>query len=221
VTRLFDVPINDDPPKDWTVPINAPVLRTPLTPRSVRYGMTGDFDQSKAPSVDALDKAQPGDLHELADAGATPLGDAASEAQLRYEIKARLDAAKRRGELSGSAEDDRAAVTRILKENPNATDHSTILTNPEHAEKVLAYDVAVGWVNGSRITAEDMWQFRVFAHWMFLARADLDVDGFKQYWKSGLFRNHQVKFTYNLDHMANQASGIVDARVRSLTGYFK
>ena len=37
---------------------------------------------------------QPGDLHELANVGATPQGDATSEAQLRYEIKARLDAAR-------------------------------------------------------------------------------------------------------------------------------
>jgi hypothetical protein len=109
----------------------------------------------------------------------------------------------------------------MLKENPNATDHSTILTNPAHAEKVLAYDVAVGWLNESRITDEDMQQFRMFAHWMFLEDAKLDRDQFVLYWEQGLFKGHQVKFTYNLEHMASQAPGIVDARERSLLGYVK
>ena len=30
--------------------------------------------------------------------------------------------------------------------NAHATDHSSILTNPMHAEKALAYDVAIGYV---------------------------------------------------------------------------
>ncbi len=201
VTRLFSFPINDDPPKDWSVPINAPVLREPVAPASVRYGVTGDFDQGKDPAADALDTD--------------------AEAQLRYEIKARIEAAKRRGEIDDE-EDERAAITRMLEENPNATDHSTILTNPEHAEKVLAYDVAVGWLDETKITPEDMNQFRQFAHWMFIGdKSELDTEKFVDYWDQGLFKKSQVKKIYDLGHMKANAPGIVDARERSLLGYVK
>lgn len=220
ITRLFNIPINDDPPKDWIVPINAPLLREPISPASMRYGQTGAFDQEYDPAADALAKAG-GDAPREAPYDRNGQGDAGSEAQLRYEHRARIEAAKRRGAIGNSEEDERAAIARMLKENPNATDHSTILTNPAHAEKVLAYDVAVGWLDHYRITAEDMQQFRMFAHWMFLKEAKPNKEVFEDYWKRGLFKGHQVKYTYNLDHMVSQAPGIVDARERSLLGYVK
>ncbi|MPN10729.1 hypothetical protein SDC9_158026 [bioreactor metagenome] len=92
-------------------------------------------------------------------------------------------------------------MKRYLSESPNATDHSTILTNPEHSAEVVAYDVAVGIVDPCKITAEDMNQFRRFAHWMYMEDSRLDAEGFKHYWKLGLFKSHQVQYTYNHAHM--------------------
>ena len=203
LSRVFNFSINDDPPKDWAVTINAPALREPVTPASVRYGKTGDFDQGKDPAADVQ-----------------KLGSEADKAQLEYEMKARIEAAKRRKEINDE-EDERKATKRMLEENPNATDHSTILTNPMHAQKVLAYDVAVGWLDETKITPQDMEQFRQFAHWMFLKEAEPNKEAFDDYWESGLFKKHQVKYTYDLEHMAREAPGIDDARERSIVGYVK
>ncbi|MBN3727312.1 hypothetical protein [Burkholderia sp. Ac-20379] len=46
----------------------------------------------------------------------------------------------------------------------NPTNHSTIMTNPMHAEKALAYDVAIGV---SRISPKQLNQFRIEADWRF------------------------------------------------------
>ena len=130
-----------------------------------------------------------------------PKGDGKTEAQWEFETRARLEAAKRRGEIGDTPEDERAMRKRYLSENPNATDHSTILTNPEHSEEVVAYDVAVGFVDPCKITAEDMDQFRRFAHWMYMKDAKLDTEGFDDYWSLGLFKKSQVQSIYNHEHM--------------------
>ncbi|AXF24550.1 hypothetical protein CUJ89_30210 [Burkholderia pyrrocinia] len=44
----------------------------------------------------------------------------------------------------------------------NPTNHSTTMTNPEHAEKALAYDVAIGLCY---LTPDQMYDFRIEADW--------------------------------------------------------
>lgn len=224
VTRLFNIPINATPAKDWAVPINAPALREPHVPRAVRYGRATPFDQDRDLAADALAGADAaGKLKDGSHGGAFDApgqGNAASEAGLRYEIAARLrreqaEAAKASRQLS--EEDQREAVRRMLQENPNATDHSTILTNAENVEKVLAYDVAIGWVDDSRITARDMLAFRQFAHWMFLKEAEDHlpaVGQFMEYWAKGWYAKKQLQHTYTMAHMGANAPGIKDERER-------
>lgn len=232
VTRLFTLPINDDPSKEWAVPITAPVLSQPVVPQSRRYGQLGPFDEGKDPSKDAL--AAPGSDGKLNDDAyggvyqSGGIGDAQTEASLRYEHEARLRRLQRAAEHEGrklSDEDQRTAVKRMLEENPNATDHSTILTNPAHAEKALAYDVAIGWLNPSKITAEDLSNFRRFAHWMavdqFLADDFPPAQPFVEYWTKGFYSGLQLQHTYDMAHMAANAPGIQDERVRSLFGAIK
>ena len=228
-TRLFRLSINDDPKQDWAVPITAPVLKVAVTARSMRYGKEGEFDQGTDPARDAL--ADPGDDRKLNDDSLGGVyksggqGTAETEAELRYEHQARLKRLSREAGHRGrtvSDEDQRAAVRRMLDENPNATDHSTILTNPAHAEQVLAYDVAIGWVNPSKITPTDMLAFRQFANWMVLDESSLPVaKQFVDYWERGFYGYKQTQHTYTMEHMKANAPGIDDDRERSLLGKIK
>jgi pimeloyl-ACP methyl ester carboxylesterase len=220
--------INADPPKSWNVPITAPVLPQAVTPQASRFGRLGAFDELKDPAKDALAdekkkaKDRPNDAAHAGAYSATGQGDEQSEASLRYEHEARLRSARARGAVS-SEDDERKAVALMLKENPNATDHSTILTNPMHSEKVLAYDVAVGWVNSTKITSDDLNQFRRFAHWMMLEEFELNVTLAKQflpYWDAGFYNELQLHRTYTMEHMAANTR-IVDERERSLLGHIK
>lgn len=228
VTRLFTLRINDDPDKEWAVPINAPVLPQPVQAQARRYGYTGHFDEGKDPARDALARQDaPGKLNDGAQGGAydSPgMGDAESEAGLRYEHQARLRSATARGEIQ-TDEDQRAAVKRMLEENPNATDHSTILTNPDHAEKALAYDVAIGWLDPGRITQADLKAFRQFAHWVMLdiaAESFPIANQFMQYFTEGFYNGLQLHRTYNMNHMTQHAPKIIDGeRERSMAGHLR
>ncbi|MBZ8143561.1 hypothetical protein CLD22_27455, partial [Rubrivivax gelatinosus] len=232
VTRMFDIPINADPPKDWAVPITAPALPRPVTPMSMRYGKTGPFDEDKDPARDALASAEHKEV--VADDPhaevyqRTGQGTAASERSLRYEQAARLKRLQQAAAKAGqtlSAEEQRSELRKMMEENPNATDHSTILTNALHAERVLAYDVAIGWVNPSRIKPEDVQVFRQFAHWMFvdepLAGKFAPAQAFFDYWKQGFYEDKQLHLTYTMQHMAATAPGIVDVRERHWAGALK
>jgi hypothetical protein len=231
ITRMVSFRINDDPKKGWAVPITAPVLRRPHTPRSMRFGKLSDFDQGHDPTKDALARAaDEAKLRDGRHGGAfdeAGQGDAASEASLRYEVNARLARMKREADKAGrtvTSDDERVAVKRMLDENPNATDHSTILTNAENVERVLAYDVAIGWVNPSKIKAADIMAFRQFANWMVLdeAKKHLPVSAqFMDYWISGFYADLQLQRTYTAEHMAANAGGIKDERERSLLGAIK
>lgn len=233
-TRVFTIRINDDPKKDWAVPITAPVLRQPVTPKSVRYGNVADFDEGYDPARDALAKADAKNkLNDDTYGGAYKAegrGNTETEASLRYEHQARIRRLERERDPSGNTHlpeiEQRAAVAKMLAENPNATDHSTILTNAMHAEKVLAYDVAIGWVNPSKITEGDMQTFRQFGHWMMLDDDDLTTalpiaGQFVDYWVRGFYNGLQLQHTYSMEHMAANAPGIKDARERSLLGAIK
>jgi len=211
-TRVFTLRINDDPKKDWAVPITAPVLRVPVTPRSLRYGHEAQFDEDKDPAKDAL-------------AAPVGLGNADTEAQLRYEQNAQLLRIAREKKVPGNVlppDDQREALRRMMEQNPNATDHSTILTNPVHSERVLAYDVAIGWVNPSKITATDLLAFRQFGNWMVLDESAVpSAAQFVDYWVRGFFQYKQLQHTYTMEHMAANAPDIKDERERSLLGKIK
>ena len=111
-------------------------------------------------------------------------GTADDEARLRFEQRAVIRAqAVREGKspagqkvqqempnATPDAEYQAWRSTRIEKMMSSqagayATDHSTILTNPMHAERALAYDVAVGVC---RIKADQLRKLRVAADWRLL-----------------------------------------------------
>jgi hypothetical protein len=157
-------------------------------------------------------------------------GNVETEASLRYEHQARIRRLERERDPTGNTHlpeiEQRAAVAKMLAENPNATDHSTILANAMHAEKVLAYDVAIGWVNPSKITEGDMLTFRQLAHWMMLGEKETKkslpvAEQFIDYWNRGFYNGLQLQHTYSMEHMAANAPGIIDARERSLLGAIK
>jgi pimeloyl-ACP methyl ester carboxylesterase len=110
-------------------------------------------------------------------------GDQESEARLRYEHRARLRMQARRGERTdaggnvageqpgGLATEEYQAwrteqIGTFLKEgvDQSATDHSTIVTNSEHARLAAAYDVAVGVCT---LSEEEMQELRVEADWRY------------------------------------------------------
>lgn len=111
-------------------------------------------------------------------------GDAESEAALLYEHHAMLRMeARREGLYDKSAkvekEDDPTKAddkytewrTKKIKDvlaksiDTHATDHSTITTNAMHAQRALAYDVAVGTCH---INERDLKKLRIAADWRFL-----------------------------------------------------
>lgn len=226
-TRVMGLSVNAMPAKDWAVPINAPVLPEPVVPKARRYGADHDFDEGKDPARDAL--ARSGDPDKLRDdpygdvLQQPGLGDAGTEAAYRYELRARLRMAENRGSIpKDDPQAQRQTLQRLLAENPNATDHSTILTQPLHAEKVLAYDVALGWVDWGRITAADMQLFRTFAHWVMVKDTSKEwavANPFRDYWKRGFMNELQLQRTYTPQHMLQQAPGIADERHQSLLGH--
>ncbi len=139
-------------------------------------------DASKASDGKALDPADPYDSY-----AGKRLGNEQSEASQRYEDHATLRMLARRKNEPGwvdshgkvVGEDDptqasadyqkwrNAQINQILTAgvDNNATNHSTIVTNPEHAEKALAYDVAIGLCD---LSAADFVMLRKAADWRFV-----------------------------------------------------
>jgi hypothetical protein len=218
-TKLAGVRINALPPNDWKIPVDAPELDSPFTPRALRFGQSTDaFDEG----FDALgqyrdqhrvrtgDDPYAGDRpidarDERSEGAATDasLGDRDSEANLRYEDHARLRMlARREGivakgqQVVGEDRPDEASadytawrnkkIKGYLADNVNAyaTDHSTILTNPMHSEKALAYDVAIGMCH---IRELDWHELRKAADWRLLKGLDNDdtMRAFHEYFKDG------------------------------------
>ncbi|MBA5688184.1 T6SS effector phospholipase Tle3 domain-containing protein [Rugamonas apoptosis] len=132
-------------------------------------------------------------------------GNEQSEAAMRYEDHARLRMQARREGLVKKGEQvigedkpeeasaeykawQQKKIKTYLAENldTHATDHSTILTNSMHAQKALAYDVAVGLCE---IRDEDLHKLRVAADWRFLKGLEKDDPNirFAEYFETGLF----------------------------------
>jgi pimeloyl-ACP methyl ester carboxylesterase len=157
-------------------------------------------------------------------------GDAGSEAVLRYEHHAMLRMeAKREGLYANTAkvtEEDapgtaRAAYTAWRNEkikealaesiDTHATDHSTIITNSMHAQKALAYDVAIGVC---RIKADDLAALRVLGDWRYLKGFDKEEQNaaFREYFKEGKFKRLSVmEWAINTDE-GSMPSKIINKR---------
>lgn len=137
-------------------------------------------------------------------------GDAETEAALIYEHRAilRMDA-KREGlykksddvEMENDPETANAEYqtwrTKKIKDilassiDTHATDHSTIMTNGEHARMALAYDVAIGVSN---IKQDDFTNFRIIADWRLLQYLEKNDPSniFKEYFQYGLQKNTSI-----------------------------
>ncbi|PIG28124.1 uncharacterized protein DUF3274 [Janthinobacterium sp. 35] len=207
--RMLKIPIHAIPPDDWRIPVTAPALPEVFTPQAVRFGVPSpQFDQNLDPpgTHRHAGKARPaGEPYADTSVGGTPQGDRDTEAALRYEDHARLRMKARREKLDGldgkaMMEDDLSTATPEYLEwrkqeiqgqlaatcDTHATDHSTILTNPWHAEKALAYDVAIGV---GHISEKAMRELRIAADWRL--SADMDKVGsskmFLEYFSTGKF----------------------------------
>lgn len=197
-TAAARTPVNADPPENWITPLNAPPLPEPFQPRGMRYGEEGDFDQGADPDRDALNKENPQD-------GTDPLnakgkGDRDTQAALRYQYRAEVRLSTRRaGKVGedgtvpgdpGGPEADEAWNAWAKKEQMellngadenNSVDHGTIMTNPAHAQKALAWDVAIGM---AKLSDEDWLTFRKVADWRLMTPPN-DPDGFRLYFERG------------------------------------
>lgn len=213
--NLTNMPVNEDPPKDWEIPITAPMLdkETRFLPQALRYGKPsgardaqgkpieeGCFNEGYDPPSAGRDankeNKRDDDPYDNFDAKSEKFktegdalkaqGDAASEAAQRYEdhsilrMEARRSGNRRWVDKEGNVvgEDNPGAASadytewrnkeifQILNggDKNNPTNHSTIMTNKDHAEKALAYDVAIGLCY---LTEMDFEEIRIQADWRF------------------------------------------------------
>ncbi|SNS19335.1 hypothetical protein SAMN06265795_101454 [Noviherbaspirillum humi] len=196
VSALARQPVHASPPGDWHIPVNAPALPHLFEPTARRFDREegeSAFDQGRDPNAALRNKhgQRAADDPYAAYAGSSeeaPQGDAQTEAQLRYEDRARLRMLARRegkaddkGNVVGEQPDAtpseewvawrRERITEFLKlsVDQNATDHSTIVCNAANAEKALAYDVAVGY---SHLSPEDWEELRVLADWRLVRKLE-------------------------------------------------
>ncbi|MEJ7805572.1 MAG: hypothetical protein WKG03_06590 [Telluria sp.] len=158
-------------------------------------------------------------------------GDTDSEAALRYEhhglmrMKAKREGLYKPGDQVTEEDDPTTASAKYdawrtkkiktnLAENINthATDHSTIMTNGYHAQKALAYDVAIG---RSHIKKEDLDVLRIAADWRFLKGLEKDHSHkeFREYFLNGKFKKDAVfEWANNKGGEGSMPSKIADKR---------
>jgi hypothetical protein len=166
--------------------------------------VAGVFNQGPQSHTDALDRgAKTNDIYDQYRAqGQGGVGD---EAALRYEHNASvrqlargvegnpfdnaIDQMRRGGDLSGEKhaafrQFDQNVREDFLKQavNLNASNHSTILTNPEHARRVLAYDVNVGL---NVLPVRQMNWLRQFADWRYGDPKDPVMEEWCPYYRTG------------------------------------
>lgn len=176
--------------------------------------VSGVFNQGPESHTDALNPA--GRSNDVYDAYREKgQGDAAyeSEAALRYEHNAGVRQLARRkagdpheeavaqmhkdGDLSDARfeafrEFDAEKRKYFLREarDLNATNHSTILTNAEHSERVLAYDVNVGVC---MMPAEQMNWLRRFADWRYCDSKNKDMREWSWYYGTGRIEGDRLE----------------------------
>ena len=158
-------------------------------------------------------------------------GTADDEARLRYEQRAvlRAQAIREKKSAAGKKVEQEmpratpsadymtwrsARVEEMMSSQAGAfaTDHSTIMTNPMHAERVLAYDVPVGVCN---IKADALRRLRVAADWRLLKALEEKNSAkvFLEYFDKGEFRRKTtVVWASQSDGEAAMPSLIIDIR---------
>jgi pimeloyl-ACP methyl ester carboxylesterase len=160
-------------------------------------------------------------------------GDVASEAAQRYEDHSILRMEARRlknpdwvdenGNVLG--EDSPESATEDYKEwrnkeifeilnggdKNNPTNHSTIMTNKEHAEKALAYDVAIGLCY---LTDQDFSDLRKEADWRFLKGLPKNgqIEFFSEYIVKGKYKDMFLQDWVKEDPVASMPDKIHDER---------
>ncbi|WP_232452226.1 DUF3274 domain-containing protein [Burkholderia ubonensis] len=70
----------------------------------------------------------------------------------------------------------RISTILIDGQRNNPTNHSTTMTNPDHAELALAYDVAIGVCH---LSADDWWKLRIEADWRMWRGVEKDNPAWK------------------------------------------
>lgn len=172
------------------------------------------------------------------DNGGKAEGGKDTEASLRYEHHALLRLRARREELyidsdkskglyknsefiteednlDGASDGYKAWRTKKIKETlaenikAPATDHSSIMTNPDHARMALAYDIPVGV---SHIKDKDMRVFRQMADWRYLKALNSanESSDFLEYFDSGRFRKKTIYDWAKNEKEAKIPDGIVN-----------
>jgi len=156
-------------------------------------------------------------------------GTADDEARLRYEQRAvlRAQAIREEKSVAGKVEQEMPRATpsadymtwrsaRVEEMMSNqagafATDHSTIMTNPMHAERALAYDVPVGVCS---IKAQALRRLRVMADWRLLEWGGNDNSAivFLEYFNEGKFRRKTISAWVAQSGEAAMPSLIIDRR---------
>ncbi|MFX1674990.1 hypothetical protein PWR63_22525 [Paraburkholderia sp. A2WS-5] len=196
-----------------------------------------DFNESHDPPAAARDAAKtdakPDDPYDNYEKGAKAIGDKGSEAAQRYEDHAilRMRALRQRnpdwidGNGNVIGEDGKstapegytqwrnAQVVSILNKgaNNNPTNHSTIMTNPMHAEKALAYDVAIGLCY---LSPEQMKALRLEADWRLgIGMGDDNPNKkYSKYFENGLLGGVSLDIWAKTDDEAKMPAKIADER---------
>ena len=117
--------------------------------------------------------------------------------------------------LSGASDDYKAWRTKKIKEalaeniKAPATDHWSIVTNPDHAKMALAYDIPVG-VN--HIKQKDMQVFRQMADWRYLKalNSSNESSDFLEYFDTGRFRKKTIYELAKKENEGKIPAGIVN-----------
>ncbi|MBR7946105.1 T6SS effector phospholipase Tle3 domain-containing protein [Burkholderia cenocepacia] len=260
--NLTDMAVNAEPPKNWEIPITAPMLdkETRFLPQALRYGKPsgacdaqgkpieeGRFNEGYDPPSAGRDankeNKRDDDPYDNFDAKSEKFktegdalkaqGDAASEAAQRYEDHSILRMEARRlnnrdwvDENGVVVGEDRPAdasedykkwrskeIFDILNggDKNNPTNHSTIMTNGEHAEKALAYDIAIGLCY---LTEGDFADLRKQADWRFLSGLVRDGKNelFAEYIKKGKYKDIFLHKWVKNDPVASMPEKIYDER---------
>jgi pimeloyl-ACP methyl ester carboxylesterase len=169
IDLALNLRVNDPPPKDHVLPINAPEVPKVdgdyVTPRSVNAGKTvtrGNEEIVSREFDEGVDESTESVLSQQDDSAARR--DARMENNAVTRMQASQKEKARWYNLGAKRRADAQYQAWFTAEPQNATDHSSILKNPEHARRVLAYDLAVGV---AQIPPEKWQKWREKAHWRF------------------------------------------------------
>ncbi|WP_321951536.1 T6SS effector phospholipase Tle3 domain-containing protein [Paraburkholderia bannensis] len=257
-TLLVKLPVNEDPPKDWEVPVNAPALDEPFCPASKRYGkeveykadgFVSNFNEGYDPpsaarnAQKAASDTQAGDPYDAFKPDASMVngqikasdleaqGTLDSEASQRYEDHAILRQEARRnaqqGDTNGWVDDDGKVtgeddasnatqgyhdwhndeINKILRDgvNNNPTNHSITMTNADHAQFALAYDVAIG---PCYLTPKNWSDLRKEADWRFGDGIDKSNPNwqYSEYFATGKYKDQLLQDWAHADPEASMPS---------------